>query len=80
MIKNSYNKDFNIDSITSKNGYVKALTQERQAGSCKLQLEITPPPLTARGLYFRDVLSVNIEGGTKLNVAIVGYYSKDVGK
>ena len=69
-----------IESTSSKNGYVKVINQSEQDNSCQFQLEIIPPSLTARGLYFRDVFSVNIENGPKLDIAIVGYYAKDAGK
>jgi len=80
VVDNSYKKQFNIESTSSRNGYVKVLSQEKRTNHYRFQLEVTPPPLTARGLYFRDVLSVKIEGGPKLDVAIVGYYAKNARK
>jgi len=80
VIKNSYNRPFNVESTSSKNGYVKVINQSEQDNSYRFQLEIIPPPLTARGLYFRDLFSVNIVNGPKLDIAIVGYYAKDAGK
>ena len=76
VIENRYKKQFDVESVSSKNGYVNVLKQSKVDNSFKFQLEIMPPPLTGKGLYFRDVLSFNIVNGPKLDIAIAGYYSK----
>jgi len=79
-LQNNYKKDFTIESISSKKGYVKVLSRAKLKNQYQFQVEVTPPELTARGLYFRDVLTVNIEGGQKVDIGIMGYYAKHAGK
>ena len=88
LIENNYKKEFDIASASSKNGYVKVLSQGKPANRCKIELEITPPESVNRELYFRDIFYISVKevgtddkgGSTKLSIPIMGYYAKDAYK
>ena len=74
-VKSNYNKPFEIESITSKSGYIKVAKQERLNHLYKLTLQITPPQLQ-KTLFFSDVLTVRIKGGDSLEVNCRGFYKR----
>ena len=76
-VLNNYEKDFEIESLSSKNDIVaiKILEQKKIRYGYQLDVEITPP--TAEGkTRFTDLFSVNIKGCEKLPIRCNGYYTK----
>lgn len=75
-ILNNYNEDFEIESVSSKNGTINVLSQEKLGNRYELKLEITPPVVEGNRKIFTDVFSVNIKGGTKLEIVCRDFYNR----
>ena len=76
VIKSINKEQFKIKSISSKNGYVKVISKEQNAGGIKLKLQITSPPIKTEQRYFRDFLSIEVEDDKKLTVHLKGFYHR----
>jgi len=76
-VLNNYEKDFEIESLTSENNIVTLKLQEKRKISkgYQLEVEITPPAAEGK-TRFNDSFSVNIKGGESLSIKCNGYYSK----
>ena len=76
-VLNNYHKDFEIESVTSKDNIigVKVLEQREITNGYQLDLELTLPAVDNK-TKFMDELSVNIKGGEKLAIRCSGRYSK----
>jgi len=74
-VKNNYNKPFEIESITSKSGYIKVLTQEALNNLYKVKLAITPPEL-GKTMFFSDVITIRIKDSNPLEVNCRGFYRR----
>ena len=76
-VLNNYGKDFEIESVSSKNDIVamKLLEQKKIRNGYQLDVEITPPAAEGKP-RFTDEISLNIKGGENLSVKCNGYYSK----
>jgi len=73
-ILNNYGEDFEIESTSSKEGFVKVLSQKKIRTSYQLGLEITPPAVKDKK-KFMDEFFINIKGGEKLRIVCQGIYS-----
>ena len=73
-ILNNYGEDFEIESTSSKEGFVKVVSQKKIRTSYQLGLEITPPDLEGKK-KFMDEFFVNIKDGEKLRIVCQGIYS-----
>jgi hypothetical protein len=76
-VLNNYGKDFEIESVSSKNDIVamKLLEQKKIRNGYQLDVEITPPADEGQP-RFTDEFSLNIKGGESLSIKCNGYYSK----
>lgn len=76
-ILNNYDKEFEIESLTSKNNVVgvEVLEQKKISNGYQLEVSITPP-VSEDKTKFTDQLSVNIKDGEELPIRCNGYYSK----
>lgn len=74
-VKNNYNKAFEIESTTSKNGYVKVSKEEKLNHLYKLTLTITPPEMQ-KIMFFSDVLTIRIKNGGSLEINCRGFYKR----
>ena len=73
-ILNNYSEDFEVESTSSKEGYIKALNQKKISNSYQFELEITPPKFEDE-TKFTDVFYIKIKNGEKLAIACRGIYS-----
>jgi len=71
----NYDEDFEVESTSSKNGYIKVLDQEKAGKAYKFKVEVTPPLANQRS-FFSDTFYVNIKGKDKLVIGCRGYYSR----
>jgi hypothetical protein len=71
----NYDEDFEVESASSRKGFMKILSQEKTPNGYQLDVEITPPA-TADSERFMDVLSVSLKGGEQLSFTSLGLYSK----
>ncbi len=75
-VKNNYDEDFDIESISSEKGFVKVLNSEKiDKGNYKLKLQINPPNLGRNAKSFKDNLLVKIKGGKQLKISCSGFYA-----
>lgn len=76
-VLNNYGKDFEIGSVSSKNGIVavKILEKKKIRNGYQLEVAITPPAAEGK-TRFTDLFSVSIKGGEKLPIRCNGYYTK----
>ena len=76
-VLNNYKKDFEIESVSSKNDIVamKLLEQKKLRNGYQLDVEIIPPADEGQP-RFTDEFSLNIKGGESLSIRCNGYYSK----
>jgi len=73
FIQSNYNEDFDIDSVSSENGFVKLLSRQSTDKGYQLDVEImTPADHTGK---FTDTLYVNIKDGEKLAIKCYGLYT-----
>ena len=76
-VLNNYRKDFEIESVSSKDNIIgiKVLEQRKINNGYQLDVELTPPAVENK-TNFKDELFVNIKGGEKLAIRCNGRYSK----
>ena len=74
-VVSNYDEDFEVESTSSKNGYIKVLSQEKVEKAYKFKVQVTPPLVNKRS-FFIDTFYVGIKGKDKLAIACRGYYSK----
>ena len=80
-VLNNYEKDFEIESLSSKSNIVsievleqKKISNENQIGY-QLEVAITPPAAEGK-TKFTDQLSLSIKDGEELSIRCNGYYTK----
>ncbi len=79
-ILNNYDEDFEVESVSSKEGNIKVLSQEKVGNRYKYELEITPPAVEGQKRLFSDVFFVNLKGGEKLEIKCRGFYLRQARK
>jgi hypothetical protein len=75
-ILNNYNEAFEVESASSKKGFIKVLKQEKYGKRYKFDLEIMPPAADGKLRTFTDDFVVNIKGGKKVKIVCRGFYAK----
>ena len=73
---NNYGDDFDVNSITSKDGFIKLLGKEKLGNRYKFTVEITPPEASGSARIFTDTLTIDTKDGEKINVACRGFYKR----
>ena len=74
-IINNYGEQFEIESISSKNGYIKVEQKEQIDKKYKLELQINPPAKENEQVkVFTDQLEVSIKDRSKLKIPCSGFY------
>ncbi len=79
-ILNNYDEDFEVESVSSKEGTMKVLSQEKIDNRYKFELEITPPVAEEQKRLFSDVFFVYVKGGERLHVNCRGFYLRQARK
>lgn len=74
-IFSNYNEEFEVESTSSKKGFVKALKGEKIRNGYQYELQITPPAAASKGRVFTDVFTVNLNNGQELRVTCYGHFS-----
>jgi len=72
-ISNNYGEDFEIESTSSKEGYIKVLSQNKVGSGYQFVLEITPPPGQSVK-RFTDTFTIKLKDGESLGVVCRGMY------
>jgi len=73
-VLNNYNKDFAIESATSKKDIVKVLSMKKMGKRYKLELQITPPEPEEKQKVFSDTLKIKIKDSKELTIGCHGVY------
>ncbi|MHC5119752.1 MAG: DUF1573 domain-containing protein [Planctomycetota bacterium] len=75
LIRSNYGKVAEIDSVTSRNGYMEIESQEQEGNHIKLMIKITPPAQGAtQRRYISDELTITLKGGHKLKIRCSGWF------
>lgn len=74
-IVNNFGHEFEVESITSRNGYMKVVNQKKEGLNIGLDLEITPPAQAeSKRRYITDELNIKIKNGPTLTVRCSGWF------
>jgi len=76
LIRNTDNEQFEIESVSSKHGYIEVISQEPNGNNIKLKLQITPPPRKAKQGRFSDSLKIKIKSDEELAIPCTGFYRR----
>jgi len=81
-IKSNYGDKIEIESISSLNGHMEALSQQATENGVKLEVKVTAPSQTNKSKrYFRDELKIKIKGSTDdLLIRCNGWYPRETAK
>ena len=75
LIRSNYDKDVEIESAVSKNGYMEIESQEKDGQHLQLQVKITPPAQDASSRrYITDELKITLKDGTVLSIRCSGWF------
>ncbi len=75
IIRSNYGKLVEIDSVTSRNGYMEIESQEQDGEHLQLQIKITPPDKESSSRrYITDELSVVLKDQTALTIRCSGWF------
>ena len=73
----NYDEDIELESVSSKSGYVKMISKEKTANHFTIDLVITPPePKSPKLRVFSDVIYINLKGGKQIDVNCRGFYPR----
>jgi hypothetical protein len=77
LITSANNKPFKINSVSSKNGFVKVISQQPRSEGIELTVQITAPAKKDnRSIYFSDELEIKINSGEVIAVLCNGLYRR----
>jgi hypothetical protein len=75
LIRSNYGEKAEIESYSSRNGYMEIVDQQEDGDHLKLSIEITPPSQTSSSRrYVTDELNITLKGGHKLSVRCSGWF------
>ncbi len=75
-VLNNYDEDFSIESVNSENDNITVEDKEKIDKRYKLKLKIVPPEHDEKTRYFRDVLTIKMNDGSKVEITCNGFYSR----
>ena len=78
LIKNRDNENFEIETVSSDNGYATLLSQELNGSDISLKLQITPPAKKNKAGRFSDNIIVKIKNNEELVIKCDGRYRHTV--
>lgn len=75
LIRSNYDKVAEIESATSRNGFMEIESQEQEGSHIKLMIKITPPAEGAsERRYISDELTITLKDGHKLVIRCSGWF------
>lgn len=75
LIRSNYGNAAEIESATSRNGYMEIESQEKDGNHIKLMIKITPPAKDASARrYITDELTITLKDGHKLTIRCSGWF------
>ena len=73
-IRNIYGQDFEVESVSSQNNFIRLLRQRKVGHDYQLELEITPPDVEGEQQIFTDLFYVNIKEAETIEIPCRGFY------
>ncbi|MFQ6034718.1 MAG: DUF1573 domain-containing protein [Sedimentisphaerales bacterium] len=73
-IRSIYGPDYEVESASSQNDFVKLLSQKKVGQDYQFELEITPPDVEGQQQIFTDVFYVRIKQGETIEIPCRGFY------
>ena len=73
VVSSNYNEKFDVNSVSSGNGHITLLDQEKVEKGVRLVLQITPPTVLDR-THFTDDIKVSIKDKDSLTIPCRGFY------
>ncbi len=77
-ILNNYNEDFELESLWSKNGAVKVVSNAIVQNGYELELQITPPASNDSKRILKEKFFVKTKEGQQLEIPCNVYYSRTI--
>jgi hypothetical protein len=77
-ILNNYDEDFELESVWSRNGAVKVVSNAIVQNGYELELEITPPASKDTKRIFNEKFFVKTKDGHQLEVPCNVFYSRTI--
>ncbi len=74
-IFSNYNEDVEVESTSSRKGFVKAVSGEKIRNGFQYELQITPTAAASKSRVFTDVFTVKLKGGQELRITCYGHFS-----
>lgn len=75
LIRSNYGSVAEIESITSRNGYMEIESQQQDGNHIKLKVKITPPDKSSSDRrYITDELKITLKDGHKLTIRCSGWF------
>jgi hypothetical protein len=75
LIRSNYDNVAEIESVTSRNGYMGIESQEQEGNHVKFMIKITPPAESAsERRYISDELTITLKDGHKLVIRCSGWF------
>ncbi len=73
----NYDDNIELESVSSKSGYVKMIGKEKTKNHFSIDLVITPPePKSPKMRVFSDTIYLKLKGGKQIDVSCRGFYSR----
>jgi hypothetical protein len=66
-VASNYGEDFEIESVSSRNGLAKIISRQKTAKGYQFDVEITPPPVDETE-KITDVIYLELDDGEKLAI------------
>jgi hypothetical protein len=81
LITSTSSEQFQINSTSSKNGFVKVISQQPRSEGIELTVQVTAPPKKDdRSIYFSDELEIKTNNGEIITVPCDGLYLRPTDK
>ena len=77
-ILNNYNEDFELESVFSRNGAVKVISNAIVNNGYELELQITPPASKDTKRIFNETFYVKTKEGQQMEIPCNVYYSRTI--
>lgn len=74
MIISNYDKEVEIESISSAKKYIKVIDKEKRGKNVMLKVQVTPPEPDGKIRYFYDFLTIKIKDGNTIKITTSGTY------
>lgn len=78
LIRSNYGKKAEIESVTSRNGYMEIKSAEPEDNHLNLVIKITPPERESSSLrYITDEMTITMKDGSKLSIRSSGWFKAE---